>query len=144
MKGFVKAQKKTTRCTEAVVDYEKGVMELDWKPGQRFDYTAIKKATVRAADLTLKSVSLVARGTVATEGTNTVLIVSGTGERFILEDGGRGVVEKLLKSATPGAVVRVTGDIREDAKGRVAGLVVSEFALDRADAKPGPQKSKKS
>ena len=114
------------------MDYKKGVMELDWKPGQRFDYAAIKKATVREADLTLKSVTIVARGNVMREGAKAVFIVSGTGERFVLEDGGKGVLSKLLESAKPAMLIRISADIREDPKGVVAALVISEFAFETA------------
>ena len=130
MVGFVKAQKKATKCAEPVVDYKKGVMEIDWKPGQRFDYAAIKKATTVAADLTLKTVSVTARGSLATVGTNTMLTVSGTGEKFALEDTGNEVLPRLLAAAKPGTILRVTGDIREDKKGAVAALVVTQFGAD--------------
>ena len=135
MVGFVKAQKKATKCAQPVVDYKKGLMELDWKPGQRFDYAAIKKATTVASDLTLKTVSVIARGSVATVGTNAVLTLSGTGEKFSLDNGGREVLPKLLAALTPGTTVRVTGDIREDKKGAVAALVVTAFEIEQADNK---------
>ena len=135
MVGFVKAQKKATKCAQPVVDYKKGLMELDWKPGQRFDYTAIKKATTVAADLTLRTVTITARGTVTTVGTNAVLTVTGTGEKFALEAGGKEVLPKLLALATPGTTVRVNGDIRENKKGAVAALVVTAFEVDAPDKK---------
>lgn len=130
MVGFVKAQKKVTQCAQPVVDYKLGVMELDWKPGQRFDYAAIKKATTVSADLTLKTVTLTARGAVSGQGTNAMFTVSGTGEKFPLEDGGKEVLGKLLAAAKPGQPVRVTGYIREEKKGKkvaVGALVVTEF-----------------
>ena len=125
----MKAQKKATRCNEVVVDYKQGVVELDWKAGQRFDYAAIKKATVKAADMTLKGVSIVARGSVLDEGTNAVFVVSGTGERFVLEDNGKGSVAKLLASKS-GRVIRITGDVRENKKGGAGALIVSDFQAD--------------
>lgn len=125
--GFVKAQKKATNCPDPVVDYKKGIMEIDWKPGQRFDYAAIKQAANVAADMTLRSVTVTAQGAVTGGGKNAVLTVSGTGEVFPLTEGGNEVLPKLLAAAKQGKSVRVTGQIRENKKGEMASLAVTAF-----------------
>lgn len=123
------------------MDYKKGLLEIYWKADQPFNYAAIKKAATVAADLTLRSVTLVARGSVATNGTNGVLTVSGTGEKLMLEDPGGKYLPSILASSNPASEFRISGTIREDLKGDAAALVVTTFEVEQKRGKKSLKKA---
>lgn len=145
MVGFVEALKRQAGAKDVIIDYSKGMAEATWKKGARFDYAALKKTVNKSADLTFRSLILIARGEVTQQEGQPALRVTETNELFLLADDGKKGAESPLRRLlaavkSDGEVVTVTGRVQEPPKSKapkkeqtakqVLTLIVERFEVD--------------
>ena len=85
-------------------DAKNALFHVDWKPGVKFDYLAVRKQVRQRGGYTLKSATLVVEGSVAVQGEAATLTVSGTGQVFRLAPAGKSVEERQAYQALLTAV----------------------------------------
>jgi copper chaperone CopZ len=81
----VQALKKLPGVKSAMVDFKNGKVDIAWKADKPFDYEAVRRATGKTANFTLRAVELTVVGEVERAGESTVLKATGTGDLFILK-----------------------------------------------------------